>query len=428
MNPKANPAGPGLVDRLEVLLRRLLRRPPSDWAGPDASRSEPLGDVRFEPASPFEVVWLPAGGNRGAAAAERADGLARAGHRTYRVVPELAASGPPYSIRERGRNQFDVALRGAEVGPAFASLEALSRDAGFGAAAMVVEDARWDALAERLSRERGWARLDAALESPATDARALEESLAGAFPLVSVVVVTFENRELNRLCLESLLGRTEWPNLEAIFVDNGSTDGTRGLLEEAARRDGRVSLLALDRNRGFPAACNAGLARARGRYLVVLNNDTVVTRGWLSALVGHLSENPALGLVGPVTNAIANEARVETGYRRLADLSRWAADWTREHDGETFEIATLAFFCAAMRREVFESVGPLDERFGIGMFEDGDYCRRVRAAGLEIRCARDAFVHHWQMASFRRMSREAYLALYEENRRLFEEKWGQVSV
>ena len=81
-----------------------------------------------------------------------------------------------------------------------------------------------------------------------------------------------------------------------------------------------------------------------------------------------------------------------------------------------------------MRREVFESVGPLDERFGIGMFEDGDYCRRVRAAGLEIRCARDAFVHHWQMASFRRMPREAYLALYERNRRLFEEKWGQVSL
>jgi GT2 family glycosyltransferase len=84
----------------------------------------------------------------------------------------------------------------------------------------------------------------------------------------------------------------------------------------------------------------------------------------------------------------------------------------------------LAFFCVAMRREVFEAVGPLDERFGLGLFEDGDYCRRVRAKGWELRCARDAFVHHWQNASFRRLGRSAYFALYEENRRRYETKWG----
>ncbi len=77
-----------------------------------------------------------------------------------------------------------------------------------------------------------------------------------------------------------------------------------------------------------------------------------------------------------------------------------------------------------MRRELRDSVGLLDERFGIGMFEDGDYCRRVLAHGLEIRCARDAFVHHWQMASFRRLGQGAYLRVFEENRRKFEEKWG----
>jgi GT2 family glycosyltransferase len=225
-----------------------------------------------------------------------------------------------------------------------------------------------------------------------------------------------------------VLARTEWPALEVVAVDNGSTDGTPELLADLASRDARLSVLALPENRGYPAACNAGIERARGDYLVLLNNDTVVVRGWVATLVRHLAANPGLGLVGPSTNAIANAARVDVGYRRLSEMPAWASEWTRSHDGELEDIGSLAFFCVAMRRAVRDRIGPLDERFGIGMFEDGDYCRRVRAAGLEVRCARDAFVHHWQMASFRRMPREEYLALYEENRRRFEEKWGPVSV
>ena len=84
----------------------------------------------------------------------------------------------------------------------------------------------------------------------------------------------------------------------------------------------------------------------------------------------------------------------------------------------------LALFCTAMPRRVYDAVGPLDERFGIGLFEDDDYNRRVREKGYAVRCARDAFVHHWQMASFRRMSKEAYFALYAENKRKYDEKWS----
>jgi len=84
----------------------------------------------------------------------------------------------------------------------------------------------------------------------------------------------------------------------------------------------------------------------------------------------------------------------------------------------------LALFCAAMPRSVYEEVGPLDERFGIGLFEDDDYNRRVRETGRVVRCVRDAFVHHWQMGSFRRMPREEYFALYAENKRRYEDKWN----
>ena len=252
----------------------------------------------------------------------------------------------------------------------------------------------------------------------------MSEAVAGVFPKLSVVVVTYNNRELNRLCLESVSALTEWPNLEIIVVDNASTDGTPELLEELARQDPRILVIRNDSNRGFAAANNAGLSASSGEYLVMLNNDTVVTRGWAAALVRHLATDPKLGLVGPVTNAIANAARVPVEYTDIADLPAWAANWARSHDGESFPIPMLAFFCVAMRRAVWEDVGPLDERFGIGMFEDDDYNRRMREKGYAVRCARDAYVHHWQMASFRKMPEKEYFALFEANKKKYEEKWG----
>jgi GT2 family glycosyltransferase len=84
----------------------------------------------------------------------------------------------------------------------------------------------------------------------------------------------------------------------------------------------------------------------------------------------------------------------------------------------------VALFCAAMRRDVWEKVGELDERFEVGMFEDDDYCRRARKAGFEIRCLRDCFVHHWHQASFRLLGDEEYQRVYESNRRRFQEKWS----
>ncbi|HEY1435442.1 MAG TPA: glycosyltransferase, partial [Thermoanaerobaculia bacterium] len=273
----------------------------------------------------------------------------------------------------------------------------------------------WKATAGRLAAERGWA---------AREGLGGEDEVAAAFPKLSVVVVTWNGRDFNRLCLESLLARTEWPNFEILVVDNASTDGTRELLEDFARRDPRIRPIFHTENRGFAAACNTGLSSAAGELFVILNNDTVVTRGWAAALVRHLAGDPKLGLVGPVTNAIANSAKVDVGYTDVAALPAWAADWTRAHDREAFEIPMLALFCAALPRRVHAEVGPLDERFGIGLFEDDDYNRRVRQKGYAVRCARDAFVHHWQMASFRTMGQEEYFALYAENKRRYEEKWN----
>jgi polysaccharide pyruvyl transferase CsaB len=252
----------------------------------------------------------------------------------------------------------------------------------------------------------------------------LAPAVSRTFPKASIVVVTFNNLELNRFCLESLYERTEWPNFEVIVADNGSTDGTAAYLSEARERFPNLHLVLNETNRGFAAASNAGLAAATGEYFVLLNNDTVLARGWLSALIRHLHVNPDIGLIGPATNAIGNEARVAAGYDRIENMPVWAAEYVRRHDGELLGMSMLGMFCVAMRRTTFERVGPLDERFGIGMFEDDDYAHRLRETGYRIVCARDSFVHHWMRASFRKMPKREYRELFTRNQTLFEQKWG----
>lgn len=252
----------------------------------------------------------------------------------------------------------------------------------------------------------------------------LAPAVAKSFPLVSIVIVTYNNVDLNRLCLESIFEQTSWPNFEVFVVDNASTDGTREFLGEAGVRWPNVRVILNDSNLGFAAANNLALKEARGEFLVLLNNDVVVPRGWLSTLLRHLRARPDIGMIGPVTNAIGNEARVEVGYHRVEEMPRWAERYTRDHDGDVFEIPMLAMFCVAMRRTVFDKVGFLDERFGIGMFEDDDYALRIKNAGYRLLCARDSFVHHWMKASFRKMPGAEYRELFERNRKLFEEKWG----
>ena len=242
-------------------------------------------------------------------------------------------------------------------------------------------------------------------------------------PLTSVVVLTHNQLDQTRLCLDSIERHT--PELhELILVDNGSTDGTLGYLRRYAATHPRVRVIANATNRGFAAGNNQGLAVARGDYVLLLNNDTIVTEGWLSRMLAVFDRYPEVGIVGPMSNYVSGPQLVpHTSYRDVSEVPEFAARWASEHAGQSVPTPRVVGFCLLARREVVERIGGLDERFGTGNFEDDDFCVRAALAGYRARIAQDVFIHHTGSQTFRGAGID-YRQSMLRNWALFKAKWG----
>ena len=272
------------------------------------------------------------------------------------------------------------------------------------------------ALAARriaLARENTWA---ARVET-------LRDAIRNAHVKVSIIVVTYFNRELTRLCLDAVLRATLHPNFEVIVVDNASTDGTPEMLEDYARRHDNVRVILNRTNLGFAAANNQGIRVATGDVFVLLNNDTVPARGWLPRMLRHL-EDPKIAIVVAVTNFSGNESRIAVPYTTLDDMPAFAEAYARANAGKVFDIRVAAMYCIGIRRDTHDAIGPLDEEFTVGMFEDDDYSHRARLAGYRVVCAEDVFVHHFGQASFGKLPKDEYDAIWRRNLAHYERKWG----
>ncbi len=122
---------------------------------------------------------------------------------------------------------------------------------------------------------------------------------------------------------------SDYPNLEIIVVDNASKDGSPEKLRELERQDERVQVILNDANLGVAGGYNVGLRAARGDYVVLLNNDTFVTRGWVRDLIRPMQRDPRVALTGPLTNNIGNEQKIRIAYRSMAEMHEAARRFVR---------------------------------------------------------------------------------------------------
>ncbi len=122
-----------------------------------------------------------------------------------------------------------------------------------------------------------------------------------------------------------------------------------------------------------------GIAFSSGEFIVLLNSDVVVTENWLETMLQAAVEHPQAGLIGPMTNSINGPQKLpEIAYdpETLEGLDDFARGMAKASAGNDELVLWLVGFCVLVRRDVISRIGGLDERFGLGTFEDNDYCLR----------------------------------------------------
>jgi O-antigen biosynthesis protein len=240
--------------------------------------------------------------------------------------------------------------------------------------------------------------------------------------LTSIIILTWNQLPFTMSCLASIAKHTTEP-YELIIIDNGSTDGTIAWLREQAVNDTRIHIIENSTNRGFAAGCNQGIECARGEYILLLNNDTVVTPGWLTGLREVLDRYPDAGIVGPMTNnASGVQVVADIGYSSLEELPTWAISFRENNRYRVIPLRRIVGFCLLLKRELVEQIGLLDESFGPGNYEHDDYCLRAELAGYRNLVAGDVFLYHEGGATFsgNRMNRGGE---NRKNRTIFTQKW-----
>jgi len=232
-------------------------------------------------------------------------------------------------------------------------------------------------------------------------------------PLVSVIVLNFNGREVLEPCLDSVFASSYFP-FEVIVVDNGSTDRSA----EIARTRCDFRLLKKEHNVGFSAGNNAGIQVARGEFLVLLNNDTIVHPNWLSELVAEANRSGADFCQPKILmlddRRIINTTGISIHVAGFGIL-RGGGEIDAGKDDELKQICGVSGVCIFASRRAIEEVGLLDDNF-FAFCEDTDWSWRALLMGLKLVYVPTAIVYHkWGHAWGLRSSRKFY---YEERNRL----------
>ncbi len=239
--------------------------------------------------------------------------------------------------------------------------------------------------------------------------------------MLSIIVVSYNTKQLLHNCLKSIeKNRKELKSVEVIVVDNGSTDGSKEYLKTTTKD---LKVIFNDRNLGFAEANNQGIKIAKGKYVLLLNSDTVVKAGALKQLVEFAEEKPDAGVIG--SQLLNPDDSVQPScYHSPSIFGAVKEFWlgqkgafTKYAPGTKEPVAVDAVVGAAflIRKEVIDKIGLLDEQYFM-YFEDLDYCRRAWRAGYKVYYLPGAEIIHLHGASGKKLKSKPNQWLIESSK------------
>lgn len=258
-------------------------------------------------------------------------------------------------------------------------------------------------------------------------AEALDRSEQNTLPTVSIVIPVYNASQYTLECLDSLYTVRNSIDFELIVIDNGSSDDTHSLMIQQCLSRQNLTYFRMEKNLGFSGGVNEGISHSRGKYILILNNDTRVSDHWLDKLVAHAEQRPEIGIISPVTNYVGEGLQLDEEAKSLPidQINTYAAE-IRER-GLVYEPQRLVFFCVLLRRAMVDLIGLLDVNYIKGNFEDDDYCLRAMLSGYKLAIATDSFVYHHGSVTFHK-NRIPHSSHMEENRKKFYEKVQRLSI
>ena len=242
---------------------------------------------------------------------------------------------------------------------------------------------------------------------------------------VSIIILTWNALDYTKKCVHSIQNHTNYPH-EIVFVDNASTDGTVEYLRKLIKERPNYKLIENHENKGFAVGNNQGVAIATGEYVMLLNNDVLISDGWLESLVESLEIDKNIGMVGPITNSISGRQQVnKIPYTDEQGFYKFAQEIRRTYKGRLTPRYRVAGFAVLMRKALYEEVGGLDESFGTGNYEDDDLCLKVSRKGYAIMVDESVFIHHYRSQTFID-NKINYRDILSVNGSKFKGKWPNV--
>lgn len=197
---------------------------------------------------------------------------------------------------------------------------------------------------------------------------------------VSIVIPVYNQLEYTMMCIESIKKHTPDELYEFVFVDNGSTDGTKEYLAALEK----TTVITNSVNRGVAPAWNQGIRASTGDYIAILNNDIIVPPKWLENLISVLEKNPEIYYVSPLYERLEMAPDYE---KRAAELAEKEPEIVPDH---------FIGFCFVMKRQTIREIGLFDEQFEMGWYEDTDYQSRLKKAGHPPVGISNVLIHHFE--------------------------------